>query len=182
MNLPEKIQLNEKTILEKVTNQINQNQLRENIEKLKDKNVEDFLGFDKKVENELTFMYQEIEKGNSVYYLIYQEQTFIGIFYIYEVKPKYKRANMSLGIIPDKRGHILTLKVIQSLLNQLFECGFQRLAIEIEDANDASLRMIKHLEKIGFVYEGKLRDNYGENIHSNIWSILKRDFHKQEKE
>ena len=38
------------------------------------------------------------------------------------------------------------------------------------------LKLAKHLEKIGFKYEGKLRDNYGIDINSNVWSLLKREY------
>ena len=47
---------------------------------------------------------------------------------------------------------------------------------EIEDTNVTMLKLAKHLEKIGFKYEGKLRDNYGIDINSNVWSLLKREY------
>ena len=76
------------------------------------------------------------------------------------------------------RGHILSLDMVKSLLENLFSMGFNRLGLEIEDTNVKSLKLAKHLEQIGFQYEGKLRDNYGENINSHVWSLLKREYIK----
>ena len=66
--------------------------------------------------------------------------------------------------------------MINKVLKALFEAGFNRLGLEIEDTNITMLKLVKHLEKIGFKYEGKLRDNYGIDINSNVWSLLKREY------
>lgn len=68
--------------------------------------------------------------------------------------------------------------MISKVIEILFEVGFNRLGLEIEDTNEKSLKLAKHLERLGFKYEGKLRDNYGENINSNVWSLLKREYFK----
>ena len=111
-----------------------------------------------------------------VYYRLYKENEFIGIFYLYQIHYKYHRANLSLGLIPQKRGYTLSLDKIKTIIFKLFDLGFIRLAMEIEDTNEKSLKVARHLEQIGFVYEGKLRNNYGVNINSNVWSIIKKDF------
>ena len=66
--------------------------------------------------------------------------------------------------------------MINKVIKTLFDIGFNRLGLEIEDTNVTMLKLAKHLEKIGFKYEGKLRDNYGIDINSNVWSLLKREY------
>ena len=66
--------------------------------------------------------------------------------------------------------------MINKVIKTLFDVGFNRFGLEIEDTNITMLKLAKHLEKIGFKYEGKLRDNYGIDINSNVWSLLKREY------
>ena len=153
--------------------------LKEDLKKLKDKEIEDYLGFSKNIEEEIEDIKRKIEKKTNIYYAIYKQNQFIGWFYLYDIKEKYKRANLSLGILKDIRGHIISLEMVKCLIENVFSMGFNRLGLEIEDTNIKSLKLAKHLEQIGFQYEGKLRDNYGENINSNVWSLLRRDYIKK---
>ena len=131
-------------------------------------------------ETEIEDIKEKMLKKKNIYYSIYRENEFIGWFYLYDINQKYKRANLSLGIKENLRGHILSLKAINTIIENLFESGFNRLGLEIEDTNQTMLKLVKHMEKIGFKYEGKLRDNYGLNINSNVWSLLKREYNKKE--
>lgn len=177
MQWKKEIKLTDKIVLKKIEEKTDKERLKQELIILKDKQVELFLGFDENVEKELTVILEKIkQQDHYVYYTIYEGKEFVGIFYLYDIKLPYHRANISLGIIPEKRGHILSMNLIQILIEELFENGLIRLGMEIEDTNEQSLKLAKHLEKIGFQYEGKLRDNYGEGINSNIWSLLKKEY------
>lgn len=177
MNWKQEIKLTDTIQLKKIEEQTDKEILKRELGILKDKQIELFLGFDEEIEKEIEIILKKIKDDKSyVYYMIYEKGEFVGIFYLYDMKPEYHRANISLGIVPEKRGHILSIKIVEELIKELFQAGLIRIGVEIEDTNEKSLKMIKHLEKIGFQYEGKLRDNYGEGIHSNIWSLLKKEF------
>jgi len=176
MEFPSLIELDNDILLKKVIYNIDKNNLKNILQELLDVKIELFLGMNSDINKEIIYMYNNIEKKSHVYYAIYKQNSFVGLFYLYDIMENFKRANLSLGFIQKKRGFVLTKTRIKTLLNKLFDLGFIRLGLEIEDTNADSLLLIKKLEKIGFKYEGKLRDNYGENINSNIWSILKRDF------
>lgn len=151
--------------------------LAKEINKLLDDKVVSYLGFDGTADQVVEKILNKAKTMDSyLYYLIYCKNTFVGIFYLYDIKKKYSRANITLALVPNKRGFMLSLSRINALIKFLFEIGFNRLGMEIEDDNEASLKLAKHLDLIGFKYEGKLRDNYGIGIHSNVYSLLKSDW------
>lgn len=174
----DKIIVDDKISMVKLNRNYNKTELERNLKLLNDKAVQDYLGFDENIDKELEHINLKLERGDNIYYSIYKNGEFIGWFYLYDIKKGYKRANISLGLTNKKRGHILSLTMIRRVIEELFNMGYNRLGIEIEDTNEESLRMMKHLEKIGFKYEGKLRDNYGIGINSNVWSLLSRDYYK----
>lgn len=179
MKIPFQILINEKIKMIKLDEKFDKNELIMNLKNINDKAIQDYLGFDEDIKKEVEEIKQKILKKKNIYYSIYRENEFIGWFYLYDINEKYKRANLSLGIKADFRGHILSLEMINKVIEILFEAGFNRLGLEIEDTNTKMLKLVKHLENIGFQYEGKLRDNYGININSNVWSLLKRDYKKE---
>ena len=174
---PKTIKIEENIEMIKIDKDIDVAKLRSNLFILYDQEAISFLGFENDIDKEIVDMLHKINNTDRyVYYSIYKDSGFIGIFYLYDVNHKNQRANISLGIIPSKRGYVLSIDRMKTLLFELFNLGFIRLAMEIEDTNEKSLRLANHMQNIGFVYEGKLRDNYGININSNVWSILKREF------
>ena len=176
MKMPHEIIVDEKIKLIKIEKDFNQKELIENLEDINDKLIQDFLGMDKNINKEIEEIKEKILKKKNIYYSIYRKSEFIGWFYLYDINEKYKRANLSLGIKKDLREHILSFNMIDKVVKTLFDVGFNRLGLEIEDTNITMLKLAKHLEKIGFKYEGKLRDNYGIDINSNVWSLLKREY------
>ncbi len=178
MEILNQIVITDNIKLIRIKQDFDEEELKTNLKKLKDKEIEDYLGFSKNIEEEIKEIKEKMKKKTNIYYAIYKQHQFIGWFYLYDIKETYKRANLSLGIQKDMRGHILSLDMVKSLIENLFSMGFNRLGLEIEDTNIKSLKLAKHLEQIGFQYEGKLRDNYGENINSHVWSLLKREYIK----
>ena len=176
MKMTHEIIVDEKIKLIKIEKDFNQEELIENLEDINDKSIQDFLGMDKNINKEIEKIKEKILKKKNIYYSVYRKSEFIGWFYLYDIHEKYKRANLSLGIKKDLRGHILSFNMIDKVLKTLFDVGFNRLGLEIEDTNITMLKLAKHLEKMGFKYEGKLRDNYGIDINSNVWSLLKREY------
>lgn len=176
---PKELAINEKIKMRKIEKNIELEKLQKELALLNDVAIQDYLGFQKDNQKEAQHIIKNIEKGKNIYYFLYQEQKLIGIFYLYDIKEEYQRANLSLGLIEAKRGHVLSMKMVRTLIEWLFSIGYNRLGLEIEDTNKESLKLAKHLEKIGFQYEGKLRDNYGININSNVWALLKRDYQKE---
>ena len=178
MEILNQIVITDNIKLIRIKQDFDEEKLKVHLKKLKDKEIEDYLGFSENIEEEIEDIKGKIERKTNIYYAIYKQDEFIGWFYLYDIKERYRRANLSLGIQKDMRGHILSLDMVKSLIENLFSMGFNRLGLEIEDTNIKSLKLAKHLEQIGFQYEGKLRDNYGENINSHVWSLLKREYIK----
>lgn len=180
--IPNKIQIDEDIALNNIKT-IGKDELLNGISKLLDKKVELFLGFEgSPYEVTETILYKAIDNNQYAYYAVYDKEDFSGIFYLYNIKCQYKKANISFGLAPKKRGRVLNLDRICILITKLFEIGFNRLSFEIEDTNKDSLLIAKHLQIIGFMYEGKLQDNYGFGIHSNVYTLLRRNYKSIKKE
>ena len=150
MKMPNEIIVDEKIKLIKIEKDFNQEELIENLENINDKSIQDFLGMDKNINREIEEIKEKMLRKKNIYYSVYRRSEFIGWFYLYDINEKYKRANLSLGINKDLRGQILSFNMINKVIKTLFDVGFNRFGLEIEDTNITMLKLAKHLEKIGF--------------------------------
>jgi len=177
-DLPFQIEIDERVKLISVS-KFDTQELLKKLDYFKDRQVELYLGWEDSLEDEVINIKERNETDSkSKFWIIERDGLVIGLFYLYDMHLKYKRAKISLGIIKEYRGYVLSIKRIRKLLETLLDLGFVRLGLEIEPDNDASIKIAKHLSLIGFQYEGTIRNNYGEGIHSMTYSLISSEYVK----
>lgn len=175
-DLPFQIELDQHIRLVSVSKFSNQ-ELMAKLGSFKDEQVELYLGWEESLENEVVNIKERNETdAKSNFWIVERDGLSVGLFYLYDIHFKYKRAKLSLGIAKEHRGHVLSIKRVRRLLEILLDLGFVRLCLEIEPDNDSSLKLTKHLGLMGFRYEGILRNNYGEGVHSMTYSLISSEY------
>lgn len=132
-----------------------------------------YLGFNVDCLTDFNLFKQEILRNDShEVYLVYKGTEIVGLVYMYGTHLKYKRCNLGIGLSTAYRGTGLGKEIIEDFTSFIVsKYDFTRIGVEIEDSNIASLRMINGLSD--FKYEGKLLNNYGVGIHSNVYAMVR---------
>ncbi|MBQ7781777.1 MAG: GNAT family N-acetyltransferase [Lachnospiraceae bacterium] len=144
-----------------------------------DKSFENYLGIggcpsEDEAITEIQRLLNKERDGRHKYYVIQKQfGQPIGLFYVYEYHPKYKRCNIAIGLSYEYRGKGLSKKIISDLCDALFTQGIIRIGIETETTNISSLKCCEKLcTALGFKKEGVLRNLYGKGIDSVVFSLI----------
>ena len=100
----------------------------------------------------------------------------IGVVAYYFFKPEHKKAEVGFWIFPQYWNKGITTEVLKTVIEYCQkEKGIHRLEAFVEDGNMASSRV---LEKLGFAYEGTMREceiKNGKYINILIYALVKSD-------
>ena len=100
----------------------------------------------------------------------------IGVVAYYFFKPEHKKAEVGFWIFPQYWNKGITTEVLKTVIEYCQkEKGIHRLEAFVEEGNLASSRV---LEKLGFVYEGTMREceiKNGKYINLFIYALVKSD-------
>lgn len=152
-----------------------------------DKSFEDYLGVDRCYNEEdvikrIQELLDEEQDGRLKYYVVENNERFIGLFYIYEYNKNYNRCNIAIGLSSEYRGQGLAERIISSVCKELFAQGMLRIGLEVETTNKSSLKCCEKLaDSLGFKREGVFRNMYGKGIDCVIYSLLPVEQHVRRK-
>jgi ribosomal-protein-alanine N-acetyltransferase len=100
----------------------------------------------------------------------------IGVVAYYFFKPEHKKAEVGFWIFPQYWSKGITTEVLKTVIEYCQEeKGIHRLEAFVEEGNLASSRV---LEKLGFAYEGTMREceiKNGKYINLHIYALVKGD-------
>ena len=86
MEILNQIVITDNIKLIRIKQNFDEEKLKEHLKKLKDKEIEDYLGFSENIEEEIEDIKGKIERKTNIYYAIYKQDEFIGWFYLYDIK------------------------------------------------------------------------------------------------
>lgn len=97
----------------------------------------------------------------------------VGVFYLYENNPKWKKANYAIGIRRKYRKLGNAKQIMSAMISYLTNTmHYVKINAEIEIDNIVSLKLMQEkLIELGFEKEGLLKNNYGKGITCELWSF-----------
>ncbi|GGC75653.1 GNAT family N-acetyltransferase [Undibacterium terreum] len=88
----------------------------------------------------------------------------------------YRQAELGYSFLPDWHGHGYASEATRAVIEFAFAiCGFHKLTATVTSGNNESVKL---LQKVGFLQEGCLRDNFiiGGNWYDDLkFGLLERD-------
>ena len=118
-------------------------------------------------ENHLNFVKALRDKTNQFYWLVKQKGEYLGVINLVRVDWKYKNAFLGIYVNPEmnKKGiGTILMEILKHITFNMLE--FHTLKLEVVEDN---IRAIKLYEKVGFSYEGRLKEFIYKN---NEWKDM----------
>lgn len=97
---------------------------------------------------------------------------FVGFAVRFSINRNDSSVELGYATSPWARGRGVSTEALRLLTRAALDAGFQRLVLQIQEANPASQRVAK---KVGYTFEGTQRSVHhknGERVDLQLWSLL----------